>query len=114
MDDFRCLQRAGVGKGLWTGPSVAGWHSRHGVFIACGPDIACDGKRVADASILDVTLTVLHFMGLPVPVDADGRVVREMLATAPLPGRQPERYEESQEGRRVKAAAKRLRRSGSL
>jgi len=55
-----------------------GCHRPEGVLVAAGPDIA--PGRLDRVSVLDVTPTVLHLLGLPVPEDMDGRVVTEILA----------------------------------
>jgi Tfp pilus assembly protein PilF len=47
------------------------WHRLHGILVAAGPGIA--PGVVADASVLDVTPTVLGLLGLPVPRDMPGR-----------------------------------------
>jgi tetratricopeptide (TPR) repeat protein/predicted AlkP superfamily phosphohydrolase/phosphomutase len=57
----------------------ADWHDRFGVLILWGPDIRA-GVRVADASVLDITPTILALFGLPVGEDMDGRVLDEALA----------------------------------
>ncbi len=53
-------------------------HAPEGFLIAKGPHLA-RGARVAEASILDLAPTILHLMGEPVPSDADGRVLLEIL-----------------------------------
>ncbi len=58
-------------------------HETHGVFLAAGPGIQ-RGVRIPAASVLDVTPTLLHYLGLPVGKDMDGRVV-EALFAAPRP-----------------------------
>ncbi|MBD3349239.1 MAG: hypothetical protein GF400_08615 [Candidatus Eisenbacteria bacterium] len=47
-------------------------HRQEGVIIANGPGIA-SGERIAGATVLDVTPTVLSILGLPVARDMDGR-----------------------------------------
>jgi tetratricopeptide (TPR) repeat protein/predicted AlkP superfamily phosphohydrolase/phosphomutase len=56
----------------------ADWHDRFGVLILWGPDIRA-GVRVADASVLDITPTILALFGLPVGEDMDGRVLDQAL-----------------------------------
>jgi len=55
-----------------------GCHRPDGVLIAAGPDIRTG--RADPVSVLDITPTALHLLGLPVPEDTDGRVLKEVLA----------------------------------
>ena len=52
------------------GPAVQ--HRDHGIFVMAGPGIKQD-ERIYGASLLDITPTVLHAMGMPVGKDMDGR-----------------------------------------
>lgn len=56
----------------------SGTHRQNGILIAAGPSI-CPGAPVEGARIVDLAPTVLHLMGLPVPVDMDGRVLLALL-----------------------------------
>jgi len=49
-------------------------HETHGIFIAAGPHVR-RGAELAGASVLDVTPTLLHYLGLPVAKDMDGKVL---------------------------------------
>ena len=49
-------------------------HESDGIFIAAGPHVR-QGGRVEGASVLDLTPTVLHYLGLPVGKDMDGKVL---------------------------------------
>ncbi len=51
---------------------------REGIFIALGPDIKKKGD-IGERDILDLTPTILHLFGAPVPEDMDGRVLNEIL-----------------------------------
>ncbi|RME85749.1 MAG: hypothetical protein D6775_01985 [Caldilineae bacterium] len=53
-----------------------GYHTRRGVLIAAGPGIR-SGTQIEGAHIYDIAPTVLHLLGLPVPLDMDGRVLLE-------------------------------------
>ncbi len=53
-------------------------HESAGIFLAAGPQIR-RGARIEGASVLDITPTVLHYLGLPVGKDMDGRVLTECL-----------------------------------
>ena len=52
------------------GPAVQ--HRDQGIFVMAGPGIKKD-ERLYGVSLLDITPTVLHAMGLPVGKDMDGR-----------------------------------------
>ncbi len=49
-------------------------HETHGIFLAAGPRLR-RGQEVRGASVLDLTPTVLHYLGFPVAKDMDGRVL---------------------------------------
>jgi len=54
-----------------------GIHRMNGILMAYGPDIA-EGKEIQNAEIIDVAPTILHMMGLPIPDDVDGKVLKEI------------------------------------
>jgi predicted AlkP superfamily phosphohydrolase/phosphomutase len=69
-------------------PGYGSYHRSPGIWAAGGPDIAPSGPD-ATADIVDLTPTVLHLLGLPVPREMDGRVLtdhlrRESVATRPV------------------------------
>jgi tetratricopeptide (TPR) repeat protein len=49
-------------------------HEPQGIFLAAGPGIR-KGAEVDDASVLDLTPTLLHYLGLPPAKDMDGKVL---------------------------------------
>ena len=66
----------------------SGCHRLHGIFVAWGPEIKA-GKTVEETHIMDLTPTILHLMGLPVPDDIDGRVLTDALTTSHPVKRRP-------------------------
>jgi predicted AlkP superfamily phosphohydrolase/phosphomutase len=66
----------------------AGWTANHrseGVFIAWGPGVIRPGVTLTESAHAaspvthyDISPTVLHLQGLPVPADMDGRVLAEI------------------------------------
>ncbi len=66
-------------------------HAPEGVFIAHGPGFRRNTWVNEGASVLDVTPTLLHYLGLPVAKDMDGRVLDELLEPAFM-GTRPIRY----------------------
>jgi len=57
---------------------ISGTHRMNGVFMAYGPDIK-PGLEVQDASLIDLTPTILHLMGEPQQAEMDGRVLDDIL-----------------------------------
>jgi len=53
------------------------WHRPQGVFIASGPGFKRD-ELVYGARLLDVAPTILHWFGLPVGADMEGRVLGDV------------------------------------
>ncbi len=49
-------------------------HEPYGIFLAAGPQIR-KGEKLEGASVLDVTPTLLHYLGIPVARDMDGKVL---------------------------------------
>jgi adenylyl-sulfate kinase len=52
------------------------WHRPQGIIAARGPDFNKD-ELVFAAGLLDITPTILHYFGLPVGADMEGRVLEE-------------------------------------
>jgi len=94
MGDFSYVPRAGFGRNIWIKPRTSGAHSKYGVFIAYGPDIRKDGKELKNLVIYDITPTILHMFGLPVPKNMDGRVLIEIFEKNSEPAKRPVIYQE--------------------
>lgn len=63
-----------------------GDHRMEGIFVGAGPGFEA-GRAMPEASLLDIAPTVLQLLGVPIPVDMDGRVLTEILdpdATGPV------------------------------
>lgn len=56
---------------------ASGVHKPDGIFLLSGCDIH-QGTRIRDLGLHDVTSTILHYLGVPIPGDFDGRVVTEV------------------------------------
>ena len=65
-------------------------HEPEGIFLAAGPGIR-RGARVEGASVLDLTPTLLHYLGLPVAKDMDGKVLTEIFEPG-FSGKHPIQY----------------------
>ncbi len=59
-------------------------HRHYGIFVAKGPGIPA-GERVYGATVLDITPTILHLMGLPVGADMDGKALTTVLEDVRAP-----------------------------
>jgi predicted AlkP superfamily phosphohydrolase/phosphomutase len=61
----------------------SGWssgnHKPNGIFLGHGPSFS-EGTWVDDPNIIDITPTLLSILGLPIPDDVDGRVLKESFA----------------------------------
>jgi predicted AlkP superfamily phosphohydrolase/phosphomutase len=75
----------------------------HGIFVAHGQDIK-PGLRVEGAQIVDLAPTVLHWMGLPVPEDTDGKVLKEIFQADSDAAQRPVRYFRGPEKESIPAA----------
>ncbi len=54
-------------------------HAYHGVFLYYDPNRDFGGKKIRDVSLLDFAPTVLKTLGLPVPEDMEGKMVKEVV-----------------------------------
>ncbi len=78
-------------------------HETDGILIAAGPHLLA-GATVDGASVLDVAPTVLHYLGLPVGKDMDGRVLTELF-TPEFVAANPTRYVSTHEDGAAPAVA---------
>ena len=61
----------------WVGSRWRGSHRPNGIFIAYGPNIK-QGARITNATLYDITPTILYLQGHPIPEDMDGRVLTDI------------------------------------
>jgi predicted AlkP superfamily phosphohydrolase/phosphomutase len=95
MDDYRAVAYplfAADGR-LTTRQRLvdSGNHRPEGIFVAAGPGIQ-QGGATREARLLDIAPTALHWLGVPLPDDLDGRVLTEIF-TAEFNGRHPLVYQ---------------------
>ncbi|HSM57117.1 MAG TPA: alkaline phosphatase family protein [Candidatus Sulfomarinibacteraceae bacterium] len=69
-----------------------GSHRLEGTLIAAGPDIR-PGQQLTENAIYDLTPTLLHLMGCPLPAYMDGSLISDMLAPEFLAERAVQRTE---------------------
>ena len=53
-----------------------GFHHTHGIFFALGREIKNSLKL--SPKITDLAPTILHILGVPIPEDMDGRILKEI------------------------------------
>jgi len=70
-----------------------GTHRAEGMLIASGPDVRA-GARLSAAHLEDMTPTILHLLGLPIPSYMDGHVLEDLFAPTALTGHAPAYAEE--------------------
>ncbi len=95
--EHRPLTDSRIGYGM-----AADWHRKYGVLILNGPPFR-RGVELEEASVLDITPTVLTLFGLPVAEDLDGRPIIDALRPEFLAAH-PVRYRPTYEGGVVETA----------
>lgn len=83
-------------------------HNVDGVFFAYGPSVK-EGVKLENLKITDITPTILHVFGLPVPGDMDGRVMKEMFKEGSDPATRPVKHQAISEKGRIKKKILRMR-----
>jgi predicted AlkP superfamily phosphohydrolase/phosphomutase len=80
---FVSFGHADFGSNKITEPSTGqtGHHHMVGVVGLRGPGVQ-SGLEMAEASLMDLAPTILHYLGLPVPEHMDGRVLTEVFTDA--------------------------------
>lgn len=59
---------------------ISGYHALDGILVAAGPAFKNGAISASEPPYLrDITPTVLHLLGLPVPEEMDGRVLNELI-----------------------------------
>jgi len=56
----------------------SGTHRAEGMLVACGPGVRA-GARIESAALEDMTPTILHLLGLPVPSYMDGQALSQLI-----------------------------------
>lgn len=79
----------------WLEETYSGQHRMEGILVMKGEDIQ-KGKNIPDCEIIDLAPTILHLMGMAVPLDMDGKVLEEAFHPSFL-GEKPVRFREPPE-----------------
>ena len=72
----------------------SGTHRDKGVFIAHGANIK-QGHKIKGAKIIDITPTLLHIFGVPIPKNIDGRVLKDIFKQESSPGKKQINFSET-------------------
>jgi len=88
-----------------------GSHRINGIFLAHGPDIK-QGCIVQSARIYDIAPTILHMFDVPIPIDMDGIVLKEIFREDSELKKRPIAYQEEDETVKIKARIKELKAKG--
>lgn len=78
-----------------------GVHSLYGIFLITGP-FAKKGANLNGLKIQDIAPTIMYLMGLPIPEDMDGKVLKDTLDEGYLE-KHPLRYEKIQAEKQIEA-----------
>ncbi|MBI4772095.1 MAG: alkaline phosphatase family protein [Chloroflexi bacterium] len=65
-------------------------HHLHGIFMMAGPEVK-QNQPLSHARLIDLAPTIYHLMGVPLPADLDGQVLREAFTGGPAT--RPPQYE---------------------
>lgn len=96
----------------WGTTTHSGQHAQKGIFIASGPDVKNSGARLAGLKIYDIAPTILHWFGLPIARDIDGKVLTEIFRERSAPAERSVLYcESSGEIDKIKLKVKKLKES---
>ncbi|MFQ5712116.1 MAG: alkaline phosphatase family protein [Candidatus Geothermarchaeales archaeon] len=79
----------------------------HGILLVNGPQVRHGGVK---ANIVDVAPTILHILGVPIPLDVDGRVLKEIFEEDSWYAEKEVAYQEAVgERERIRETVRRLR-----
>ena len=83
-EQYYVFQRGVIGNPKLTEqvPYYTGTHRTDGLFLAYGAGVKPDADA-APAHIIDVAPTVMYQLGLPIPDDIEGQVIKEAFAGSP-------------------------------
>ena len=95
-------------KSIWKGNN-----SRNGLFLISGEGIK-KGKNI-DIEIYDLAPTILHIFDAPIPVDIDGKVLKEIFREGSEISKNKIHYEEyDKEGEKLRNKIRNLKLNGKI
>jgi len=98
------------------------WHEgshmgdRNGILIITSlksKDIK-EGTKIENAEIIDIVPTILHMLGIPIPQDLDGKVLKNIFKEASELYKRPIQYQKEIEKLKIKEKIKKLKKSGKI
>lgn len=92
--------------------SHGGSHRMDGIFLAYGQEIKC--IKIQDIKIYDVAPTILHMIGVPIPNDMDGRILKEIFKEDSEIAKRPIKYQKLDGKRSIKGKIRNLKALGKL
>jgi len=82
--------------------------ARNGILIASGSDIArC--KEIEGAELIDLVPTLLHMVGVPIPEDLDGKVLKEIFREDSEIAKREVVYQKIDERERIRGRVRKLK-----
>ncbi len=59
---------------------ISAKHHKEGILMVYGKRGMREGVRISDVKLVDIAPTMLHILGLPIPYEIDGRVIKEVIS----------------------------------
>jgi predicted AlkP superfamily phosphohydrolase/phosphomutase len=93
LKDMSYLNHVGFLKGkIFYPPLQGGDHRLNGIFIAYGPDIKNQGKKIENLSICDIAPTILQIFNVSLLKDFDGKVLKNIFKQNSEVAKRKEKY----------------------
>jgi predicted AlkP superfamily phosphohydrolase/phosphomutase len=92
---------------------TSGTHKQYGIFCAAGSNIK-PNQELQGLRIIDVCPTILHILGIQVPEDMDGRVIKELFREDSEISRREVKYQEVAVEPKLKNIIENLKLSGKI
>ena len=80
----------------------------NGIFLTYGPNIK-KGSEITNAEIIDIAPTILHIMGIPIPKDTNGKVLKEIFEEESELAKRETLYKEIGEKEKIKEKIRELK-----